>query len=340
MRAYLLENDIPRPTTQDNDLAPLPPADNEELATTPNNVNICIDLDDMRKNQMTDDEARELKYDLTQKLNELDRFIHMYRCGNMPYAALENIIVNALAGIGNTFGHILALLKTKILRGFSSFQRSELTAYVQSNKITIMRLYGVSHWELKDTFIVEIPKGMKGTYLNAINALSDYLNTLNMERLSKGMVDTLQSITYDMKKQNPEFSQHVTIANNLIDKSCNDKFQKLSTIFTEDNNSSCKFGQVFETDELKPVVEKCIDMDIHFRCAAAVNGRIGTIEKEVNSIIAEGSKINPDQADSLSKIIRVFAETFDTYGITLTDLSRVNHNLYFMLTQMRNFCKM
>ena len=334
----LMEVDIPNPVTEDGTIPDLPDAsenspDGDEAVVEEHTVN----EDDYNH---TDFIVRfdKLRNDARKYLAPLQLAYKNYRSGVLGVEGFTDTVKYALTGVVNIFGHIGNLFATGILYGWRDFKRGELTDYSDSNRLTMTRLYAIDNYERVRLMRVEHPKGMHGTYKDALKVITDCINELDMSKKSSMMVSKLDAIRADVKKKNTNFSSYVQALNQSFKpKYINDLFAKECKVFTTDRKDSDTFSKLFSSmKDFEDVCKGTMDLDSELRSVAGVHSRLQDMENIALKIVPMSEYLTAAQAEDIYKVVRTCAEIFDIYGTVINDLQRVNHNLRILVEDLRN----
>lgn len=337
-------DDIPVPTKEDSGDAPVTPIEDiTHPAITPDNVDITIDIardEDGASYIIHDpDSAEQMAFDRKRCMEYLDycqRLVNNYYEGRIGQEGFLDGIKNAVAGIGNIFGHFLNLFYTQVVYGLRDFKRSELTAYIDSNKITWQRIKATDYYAyFKVT--VPAPKGMVGKYRPALTALEDFLNKLQMRKATKQMVTSAGRITKEIQRGSGMSAMVAPLMQDFFPKDLRKNFDAMDRIFTDGGpREDDKVEDLFDNaEDFKYVINKCQDDDSFFREVAGVHMDLQNVHYWIKKIAEMEVKIDPTVMDRLISIVRSWAEVFDMYAITIDDLQRVNHNLMWVVKEVR-----
>ena len=330
--------DIPNPVTEDGTPPDLPdasensPDGDEAVVEEP-----TVDEDDYNHTDLIV-KFDKLRSDARKYLAPLHLAYRNYRSGVLGVEGFTDTVKYALTGIVNVFGHIGNLFATGILHGWRDFKRGELTDYSDSNRLTMTRLYDISNYERVRLMRVEHPKGMHGTYKDALKIITDCLTELDMSKKSSMMVSKLDAIRADVKKKNTNFSSYVQSMNQSFKpKYINDLFAKECKVFTTDRKDSDTFNKLFSSmKDFEEICKGTMDLDSELRAVAGVHSRLQDMENIALKIVPMSEYLTAAQAEDIYKVVRTCAEIFDIYGTVVNDLQRVNHNLRILVEDLRD----
>lgn len=262
--------------------------------------------------------------------------------GVVGQEGFTDLVKNAVTGIANITGHLLNLFKTALLNGFRDFKRSELSEYSDSNRMTMTRLYAADNYGRLRGHEVPVPRGMEGTYADALKAIQDALNAINILEKAKQAKEVINSVYKDLQLGQTGFTSQVTDMNRkLKSNEVNRMFDRECKIFTTKKNDMGYFDKLFASmKQYEEVVKDTIDMDTEFRLVSSVYDYLQEIDETVGKIVPLADKMNKQQLDELASMVRLVAEFFDMYANVVQDLNRFNHNLTEVTQSIRDFLQM
>ena len=257
---------------------------------------------------------------------------------------LMNNITNGVVGVGNIIGHILNLFRTGLFDGWKDFKRSELRAYVQSNEVTMIRFNSRNYSDSCLNITVDVPEGMVSPYSKTLDVLFEFLDELNLNDVSKEILETSDTILSSLKAQNNTF-------NNIVKDVYNDygnnahieaKFRNTERHMTTKRTDKMLFKEAYPGgfEELKAVIDRLITVgNTHMQSVAAIHSRMEETEEVVNAIakLVDVKAIGRPQLDQLSKISRAWAYNFDKFATVINDVYRIDHNVTSNIMQCRKF---
>ena len=335
--------DIPVPTQEEGgNTLPEPKNLDDEDPKDPTNVDIVIDIGDSGRSEDTQMKFQQQREQLIAQLHMLEYLSNNEKLGYIGQEGFVSALKNSVTGLANIMGHILNLFKTSLFDGWRDFKRSELAEYSDSNRFTMGRLYSSENFQKVAFLQVDTPKGMIGSYIDAIASLQKFLDMLNMLDRSTKMLRMTETIYTDIVKVNPSFSSHVNdVYREMTPPLVAKYFDETSKIFTARKDDKQQFRTLFkDMREYETCVKQCIHMDSHLRAVASVHSRMEDISQLVDKIIENADKMTRPQVDDLVKMVRMYAETFDRYAVVINDLNRVNHNLTFVTMSIRQALNM
>ena len=258
--------------------------------------------------------------------------------------SLASIATNGVFGIANIFGHILNLFRTGLFEGFKDFKRSELREYVQSNAATMLRFNSRDYSASCLTLTIDVPQGMTSPYSKTIESLFGFLDELNLDNVSKMILNTADDILTSLRSQNGKFN---SIINDVYREYSNDLHIKMKYSETERHMTTTKKDKMTMKEaypggfeELKSVIDALVTTgNSHLQSVAAIHSRMEETEEIVGEIakLVDVKHIDHKQLDQLSKIARVWAYNFDKFGTVINDIYRIDHNVTLNIKQFRKF---
>ena len=280
--------------------------------------------------------------DILLYLGNCDRAIDNYRNHVLGQEGFLGYTKAAITGLGNIIGHILGLFKTGLFYGWRDFKHSEVADWCASNYFSKLRINRIPYEPLKEN-MVDIPQGMKGKYIDAVNIIEKFLNAADMVTLSNRMVATTRAIWEDLNASNPQMTYFIPVDKKAKTAYFNSDiltiFAESSKIFTTNTKlQEAKFKDVFSSmAEFSDTVEKAIDLDSHLRLVATVHENLEEIEKFITKIVTRKDKINDQQLETLVDMVRAWANYFDCYATVCNDLNRIDHNLTLILHKWKDY---
>lgn len=283
---------------------------------------------------------RELRAELMQHLDAIDKALKYN--SQIGQEGLFDSIKKGLTGIVNIFGHLVNLFGTTLFHGWRDFKRGEMQDYSDSNRLTMTRLYAADNYYALTKVEVDTPKGMIGTYSQALNALDTFLDTIRMTDRASLMVEVSRAISTDAKKQNPTFTSHVKSFSKQYDnRDILGLFNSCSRIFTNKSVSRNTFENLFASQsEYERVCKRCMDGDSYLRAVATVHDRLEETTKNFDNLLNHSANLTNNDLKELSRITRYFAEAFDMYGVCIQDRLRIDHNLTLVTKTIRKALRM
>lgn len=271
-----------------------------------------------------------------QYLDTIDSSIKYYSItGNEGFLSF---IKNALTGIVNVFGHMLGTLKVSLFSILYNFKRGELSDYVSSNYFTFKRLCSDDNYNELIEFKIDVPQGMKGTYINALSKIDEFLDKLDMSNRASRIEDISKSILKDSERKDTSFTSTVNLAiKEFKTTEISMMYNNLGRIFTNNHDAIMEFGKAFSSQkEYKTVCDKCMDGDSYLRAVAGVYDRLQNTNDNLNKLLSRSNSfLSKNNLQDLSTITRYFAETFDMYAVVIQDRLRIDHNLFMVTRNIR-----
>lgn len=270
-------------------------------------------------------------------LTSLTDICRLYRTGVISEESFSSSVKNAIAGVGNIVGHFVNLFTAALFHGWRDFKRSDLTAYCDSNKVTMLRIRAQEFVDL-DNISVPVPQGMVGKYSPAIESLKTYLDVTDMPLVTRKISDCMRAILKDIGKGGGQCNSYINSSMGVLKNTKSLKsFDDTTKIFTTSKDSSeKKIRDVFiSTEDIMTCVSTVSDMDSHMRAVAGVYSRVKNIENTIDGIIAEASNLHEAQVRDLVAAIKLLGDTVSRYAMVLNDTQRVSHNLCWVLKSIR-----
>lgn len=285
----------------------------------------------------------ELYYDLQSHTSKYLRYLDNIDSSIKYYSITGNegflsFIKNALTGIVNVFGHLLGTLKVSLFSILYNFKHGELSDYVSSNYFTFKRLCSDNNYQELIKFKIDVPQGMKGTYINALSKLDEFLDKLDMSHRASRIEDISKSILKDSERKDTSFTSTVNLAiKEFKTTEISMMYNNLGRIFTNSHDATMEFGKAFSSqEEYKTVCDKCMDGDSYLRAVAGVYDRLQNTNDNLNKLLTRSdSFLSKNNLQDLSTITRYFAVIFDHYAVVIQDRLRIDHNLFMVTRNIR-----
>ena len=253
---------------------------------------------------------------------------------------LSSVLKRILAGIFNTFFHVLNTAKTNIFRSYKNLKRTELVYYKESNLVSYGRILN-RDLALLSGLDTPIPYKMGGTYLNAITKGTSFLEILGLADKVNAFLTYSESIRNEMLSSSMSENKIATlsvIAGDL--ERLTKEFKAFDNCFKDKPVRFKKFIEVFPTkDEFVQCADKLLDATKYQYQVSSVHGKMEKIGENFSKIISIIDKsvitLTKEELMSLSKVTLFFAKIFDMYGVAIQDLTRLEHNYVEVLKMIR-----
>jgi hypothetical protein len=274
-------------------------------------------------------------------------YSHMHLTTNTGVVTVGNefllgLTKTLLTSIGNTIFWISNNAKT-FFKSYRALKRSELREYMESQKVTHMRILHLDYADVRDKSM-PIPRGMRGTYLDAATSIDKLLAALDMSRKSAAalaIVETLhKELLYIWAQEDKAtrtadantVSQHKTGAAKLFDIKQLERIKvPYDKIFTKQQTDDVRFDAIYKSmQEFKQTDDLLLDMESYLISVSSVASNLEKIEEYFLKIVEMVNKkqvvFSKDALQSLAHISLMFAQCFDLYGDACETLTRVEHN--------------
>ena len=346
------ESGIANPLKEDGDITPHPEVRNPHAYPEDVHVNINVNTDDIKKASVNEDAENNRDKDRVDELHAiLNRNLPVGLTTADPnsyyFVANEDIsgfIKNTFSSVINTLGHITNLFKTAVFNGWRDFKRSELKEYTESNVASVFRIRRMDYYAIRNINL-DIPNGMKTSYLKSVKSLLDCLNAMDMPTRSKVLYSSAEKILSSLRNGNAAFASAINDASRDYADSKNVErlFYETEKHFTTQTSiKKATYEKAFESlAGFNQVLDDVLDAEDNFTAVAMVNDRLKDLEQTIG-YIGDSESINDmsrSSVDSLAKIVRSWAFLFEKYSIIINDLYRVNHNLVYNLEDLRKNLK-
>ena len=253
---------------------------------------------------------------------------------------LSSILKRLLAGIFNTFFHVLNTAKTNIFRSYKNLKRTELVYYKESNLVSYGRIFN-REMSLLTSLDTPIPYKMGVTYFHAISKTIAFLDVMGLANRVKSFLQYSEELRNEVLSSAMTSNKLPTlsvIAGDL--ERLSKEFKALDNCFKDKPVRFKKFIEVFPTKDEFVQCEKILyDATKYQYEVASIHSTMESIGENFTKIISflDKSTLNltKEELMSLSKVTLFFAKIFDMYGVAIRDLTRLEHNYVEVLKMIR-----
>lgn len=247
-------------------------------------------------------------------------------------------IVRLFSGIVNIVMHIVNTFKTNIFKFYKNLKRTELRYFHESNVASMRRILSFDY-ELLSQLQVPVPDKLGTTYYAATEAGMNCLSVMNMKERSMAFValtnNLKTSILSGQTVETMEFGDQTDLGN--IQKS----FQKFNLCFTGRKTNTIDFATVFPTmEEFKNTDMLLMKSENYQYEVNEINNNLDACEARMNEILSflnQGvGNISKQDLIVLSDTCMTLAKLFDLYGVTIQDITRLEHNFTLILKQIKH----
>lgn len=289
------------------------------------------------------------EWDFSVYIDESNQLVS--QCNFLQHTGQEgffDLLFKLLTGIADLIGRLFRTFKL-VYRVFQGLKRTELHDYRERNLATIIRIKNVNYQEAS-TVQVPLPKGLNTTYVDVTQKILTCLQLCDMKNRAKSFATTSKNLATRIQNSIPT---HDSIAvlfeqSNEIQQ-INQAFSRYDKCFDKSSANQAEFGKLFQSsDEFQLEFNLLNDnanfmYDIHsvYKSLEECNDSMqlavqyATIRKKGGGEITTISK---EELTSLSNACLFIAKTFDTYGLSVQDLHRIEHNyIEVMKTIQRKF---
>lgn len=271
---------------------------------------------------------------------------YLYKVELTDNSGLENFvtdgIVRLFSGIANIVMHIANTFKTNIFKFYKNLKRTELRYFHESNVVSIRKILNFDY-ELLSQLQVPVPNELSTTYHNAVESGMNCLSVINMKERSAAFISLINNLkTSVLSGQNVEAMEvsHQTDLEN-IQKS----FQRFNSCFVGKKTDTVDFTTAFPTmEEFKNTDALLMKSENYQYEVNKINNNLEECEDkmhEVLSFLNQGTgNISKQDLVVLSDTCMTLAKLFDLYGITIQDITRLEHNFTLILKQIKQQFKL
>ena len=233
--------------------------------------------------------------------------------------------------------HIVNTFKTNIFKFYKNLKRTELRYFHESNTASIRRILSFDY-ELLSQMQVPVPDKLGTTYYTATEAGMNCLSVMNMKERSMAFVSLVNNLKSSVLSGQTieimEFGDQTDLGN--IQKS----FQKFNLCFTGKRTNTIDFATVFPTmEEFKNTDMLLMKSENYQYEVNEINNNLEACEARMNEILSflnqRVGNISKQDLIVLSDTCMTLAKLFDLYGVTIQDITRLEHNFTLILKQIK-----
>lgn len=260
------------------------------------------------------------------------------QCNTLQFIGKEgfmDIIYRLMTGIANMVSRLFRTFKI-VYRIFKDLKRTEWQDYRERYPASIARIKRASYMDLQG-LKMPLPKGLNTTYVDATQKIIACLKACDMTTRSKSFVQVSENIHRKLS----EGSATSGIITVLFEQAgevnqINKLFQIYDKCFDKSSANEAEFNKLYKsTDEFSLECSLLTDHD-HFlydihSVYKALNDCDSYMQESLSVLNAlknknDGPSISKEELTSLANACLFMAKTFDTYGLSIQDFHRVEHN--------------
>jgi len=253
--------------------------------------------------------------------------------------ATEGIITKIVLNITDIIGRIINNLKSMILNIFKSLDRSELRAYVDSNRASIAVILRKDYSDISGLKVAAFPFTMDK--LQMIDTISSYFFKMSMDKRIKDINKSLLNIYEKMLNKKALTTELKDLKALLINDEASEVFTLIKE-FTDTDNIISKFGDMFKSmNEFKIYYNKVLNSSGEIDKAIKLSN---ILEKQTYPILDRYNRsLTKDESlvESFKKSGKEFAKEvynlgylIDAYGHLVKHYHHVEHNLVNILKKL------
>lgn len=259
-----------------------------------------------------------------------------------------DVVYRLLTGIANMVGKLFSAFKI-VYRAFKDLRRTEWQDYIDGHMATIARLKRANYVDVAKLKL-PLPKGMKTTYVEATQKIIACLRACDMEQRSKSFANVGKGI-YDKLDEGSSTSGVIAV---LFEQAgeveqINRLFQIYDKCFDKSSANQAEFSVLYKgMDEFSLECSLLSDNDGFLYGIHSVYKNLmecdSYMQKSLTLLNAlkkrqDGVAISKEELSSLANACLFMAKTFDTYGLSVQDFHRVEHNHVEVCKQMTRMLK-
>lgn len=250
---------------------------------------------------------------------------------------MSDAIKRLFVGLLNTVIHVINTFKTNIFSSYKNLKRTELKYFHESNRVSINRILNFDYSTLT-SLQIPYPKGMIVDYLTATQKANICLDTMNMKERSRSFVELVRST-----KNNVLTSRNanaIAISNSTDLPTIVRTFQDFNHCFNNKVTTTLPFIDLFPTEtafrDTDSLLMTCTE---HEYSVNAVHKNMETCTELMNEILSylekEMGTLTKQELLNLSDACNFLAKILDMFGVTIQDVTRIEHNFVEVLTLIK-----
>ena len=253
----------------------------------------------------------------------------------------SNIFGRLFVSLSDTLVGVLTTLASNFIRITKSIKRSELHEFIDSNRLRVMTVDGISYDRLIGVN-VDCPAKLDGTYKEAIKAVGDVyvkLSTLNLVRvLNSDLTDIFKSITSSDGKTSSLINKISTVINGIM-KSAKPAILTCQEKFNGKFSQKVKFETIFKSkEEWNECCTLMRDMEPRLRETKEIHDLVGTMENTLKNVCNymsdNASKISKQDIVVFGEAIKNAAMILDGYNLAITRHLSLEHNYVLIINEI------
>jgi hypothetical protein len=259
--------------------------------------------------------------------------LHSFKYENTIYTTegFGQAIVRFFGTIVDAHLKILNNFKTSIFQSYRDLKRTELIAYYESHMTRTKYLLNNSYSIFRNVE-VPYPDKMVSTYPEAVVNTLQLLQYIDM----KDRTTTIYNGVMEMTEAWLGGQTYQRLPEGITSqelKRVTDLFMKNTKIFSGKLNQPRTFGELFpRPTDMKTVFEQLttIGAPIQYAVASVLSDleKINAQLEKVYKLCQSGHvDVNKSSLTALADVTFLQAKLFDMYGVTVQDLTRLDHNL-------------
>lgn len=265
-------------------------------------------------------------------------------------------LTDTFAVIKDIVGHSFRTVKINVTHFKKDYSRSDFQQFYSAHRSRIgLFLNNPARKLIPDTFM-PMPDGMKGTYPQVLNILVPFAQLpfgeiiVKVNQCAEEIITILNDSTFKDEKDRLYAVQSKIDAYPLDDvlKQTNDLKNELPKLFAKGRVTSSTAGEQFkDKKEVSEIVDKLLACGDRFKIFLNHQKDVQTVEKTfhklVESIGKVDRKLKPAEkklyGETLYKFVKDIAIFNDYYGITLSEILRIEGKFMICLRQMMDAAK-
>lgn len=240
--------------------------------------------------------------------------------------------VRVFTSVFDSFLGVFNNFKAVATSPFTSAIRSELKAYVESNRLKVKQVHGLQYTDVAN-IDMPIPRGMKTSYVDMVSIIYESMKKLDMINRMKIASESIKRI-HDAIAANKGIDSEVQQAFTSFDPKTKAaiavRMRKVQD--TKDAFIKEPFSKVFASmGDFTSASEDLLMLTQLYHDTQHVHKYLERIEEYVENIIEmltdnNDANITKQNIKDLGNITHLYASVFDMYGQVMICFHRVDHN--------------
>lgn len=256
----------------------------------------------------------------------LEQFTRILEAGDLSSLEALGFFSRLLDRFSRIINNTIANLKSLSV----TFKRSELRFYHETHPRELADF--MRNARLDPNLYVPIPTGMRVSYRNAVETLTQLYTTLQIKTTVAALRSYIHLSDHDRLAQTLRVAQSI---DHLTQEATQTALQR---VFTSDHTLEVPLSQVIASrDDLKTVNAGILTFESNFNSVEGIVTQLQDIERGLDAQISNleaQTKRNPQEIHDLLRLVRTASVQFDMLGVLLHEMQRVEHNFVHVLKKL------